>query len=52
MDNQKVQKYDSIIKLSLDEQELLIVNKIKIGTQEPDFSNLEEITENTGVFQM
>ena len=43
MDDQKVDKFESIIKLSLDETELLIVNKIKVGSQQPDFSNLEEI---------
>jgi hypothetical protein len=50
MDNQKVQKYESIIKLSLDEKELLIVNKIKVSSKEPDFSGLDEITHETTEF--
>ena len=50
MDNQKIQKYEAKIKLSLDENTLLIMNKIKTGSEEPDFSNLEEITHETGVF--
>lgn len=30
MDDQKTQKYEAIIKLSLDEQELIIINKLKL----------------------
>ena len=40
----------SIIKLSLDEKELLIVNKIKMSSKEPDFSGLDEITHQTTEF--